>query len=200
MPSLFRRAARFSGAAMLPVALMAGLTGCTAMSGISEPGGDKGYIAGDGSVQEFAAADRGEPVAVAGTGTAGEALSSADHRGQVVVLNLWYAACGPCRDEASDLKGLAEASSAEGVQFIGINTRDEPATAASFERSFAMPYPTIVDQTGDAVLALRGVATPNAVPTTIVLDRQGRVSARISGRVDRSTLDSLIASAVAEPA
>ncbi|MFV0459783.1 MAG: TlpA family protein disulfide reductase [Actinomycetales bacterium] len=183
------------------VAAVLAASGCTAMTSASEQaqaGDDKGYVAGDGSVMEVSAADRGDPVVVAGVDTEGEPLSTQDHRGEVVVLNLWYAACGPCRDEAPDLADIAREKAAQGVQFIGIDTRDDPATAASFERTFDLPYPSIIDQQGDAVLALRGVATPNAVPTTIVLDRDGRVSARISGRVDPSTLTTLIDTALGE--
>lgn len=197
-------ALRRSGVALALSTALTLTAGCTAMNSSAteqaRAGDGKGYVAGDGSVSEFATAERGDPVTVAGVDSSGKPLSSNDYRGQVVVLNLWYAACGPCRDEAPDLKAVAETSAASGVQFIGIDTRDDPATAASFERTFALPYPSIIDNQGDAVLALRGVATPNAVPTTIVLDRQGRVSARISGRVDASILTSLIESAVAEPA
>ncbi len=174
------------------------LAGCTAMGADGQARADQGYVPGEGTYSEFAVDERGDPIVVSGVDTSGEPLSSEDFRGQVVVLNLWYAACGPCREEAPDLKSIAEKKAADDVQFIGIDTRDDPATAASFERTFEMPYPSIVDQQGDAVLALRGVAPPNAVPTTIVLDRQGRVSARISGKINPSILNTLIDTAVQE--
>lgn len=203
--SSVRRLSRRPAAALVAAVLLVVVTllsGCTAMAGAREQaraGDDKGYVAGDGSVTEFAPDQRGEPITVSGAGTDGQPLSSADLRGKVVVLNLWYAACGPCRDEAPDLAAIATDNATE-VQFVGINTRDDEATAQAFEKTFAIPYPSIVDNQGTAVLALRGVATPNAVPTTLVLDRQGRVSARLAGRADPSTLRALIATAVAEPA
>ncbi len=177
------------------------LAGCTALGSVDDQaraGDDKGYISGNGAVAEVAAADRGDPVAVAGTTTTGEELALADLRGEVVVLNLWYAACGPCRVEAPDLAEIAQASEADGVRFVGINTRDDAAGAQAFERTFDIPYPTIVDDQGAAVLALRGQLVPNAVPTTLVVDREGRVAARISGRADASVLRELIETVVEE--
>lgn len=188
----------------LAVPLLVGglLTGCTALSSAesdqAKKGQNNGYVAGAGGkegVAEFPEAKRGDPVVVSGVDTDGKELSSKDFRGQVVVLNLWYAACGPCRNEAPDLKKIAEQKTA---QFIGINTRDDAATAKSFERTFTMPYPSIIDQQGDAVLALRGVAVPNAVPFTIVLDKQGRVASRISGTANPSILNTLIETASKE--
>ncbi len=74
------------------------------------------------------------------------------------------------------------------MRFVGINTRDDAAGALAFQETFDVPYPTIVDRQGTAVLALRGQLVPNAVPTTLVVDREGRVAARISGRADASVL------------
>ncbi len=190
-------------APLLAVVALAGtaLAGCTALGSVDDQaraGDDKGYISGNGAVAEVAAADRGDPVAVSGTTTTGEELALADLRGEVVVLNLWYAACGPCRVEAPDLAEIAQASEADGVRFVGINTRDDAAGAQAFERTFDIPYPTIVDDQGAAVLALRGQLVPNAVPTTLVVDREGRVAARISGRADASVLRELIETVVEE--
>jgi thiol-disulfide isomerase/thioredoxin len=174
-----------------------GVVGFTAMRAGDQPGADQGYVAGDGSVIELPAGKRGDPVVVSGTDSAGKPVSSADFAGKVVVVNLWYAACGPCRDEAPDLAAIA-GEYPDTVAFLGVNTRDDADTAAAFEATFSIPYPSIVDSSGAAVLALRGVAPPNAVPTTLVLDASGRVSARISGRVDPSTLRALIDSAATE--
>ena len=190
------------------LALLAGcsavvLAGCTAMGSVDDQaraGDSKDYIAGDGSVAELAPSSRTEPVAVSGTTAEGDELDLADLRGEVVVLNLWYAACGPCRAEAADLAQIARESEADGVRFVGINTRDDPETALAFQETFDVPYPTVVDRQGAAVLALRGQLVPNAVPTTLVVDREGRVAARISGKADASVLRTLIEDAVQEQA
>ncbi len=184
----------------LPVAALA-LAGCTAMGSAGDQaraGDDKGYVSGSGTVAEVPPAERGDPVELSGTTTGGAELALADMRGEVVVLNLWYAACGPCRVEAPDLAEIARESVEDGVVFVGINTRDDAAGAQAFEETFDIPYPTIIDDQGEAVLALRGELVPNAVPTTLVVDREGRVAARVSGRADASVLRELIDTVVQE--
>lgn len=192
------------GVFVLVVAVVAAvaLSGCSTdpLSAQARAGDDKNYVAGNGSVTELAPDQRGEPVQVAGTSAAGEPIDLAELRGEVVVLNLWYAACGPCRAEAADLAEIATGTAVDGVRFVGINTRDEPETAQAFERTFEVPYPSIIDNQGAVVLALRGEVSPQSVPTTLVVDRQGRVAARILGPVNPSTLRTLVDSAVAEAA
>lgn len=163
-------------------------------------GSGKNYIAGDGSVTEIAAADRGAPVAFSGTGENGEAINSADYAGKVMVLNFWYAGCAPCRAEARDLQSVSQKYQDQ-VQFIGVNVRDQAPTAATFTRTFGIGYPSILDASAGTVqLAFSGTVAPNAVPTTLVVDRQGRVAARVLGRIaDASILDALVKSALAEP-
>jgi thiol-disulfide isomerase/thioredoxin len=106
----------------------------------------------------------------------------------VAVVNVWASWCSPCRAEAPTLVALANKYS--DVEFIGILTRDNPANAEAFERRFKIPYPTVID---DAILAgFRGSLSANAIPTTVVLDNQGRVAARISGVVTVASLSQLI--------
>jgi hypothetical protein len=82
---------------------------------------------------------------------------------------------------------------------VGINVRDQAATAASFNSTFGISYPTLTDQNGSIQLAFSSSVPPNAVPTTLILDAQGRVAARILGALaDRSILVSLIDSVLAE--
>jgi thiol-disulfide isomerase/thioredoxin len=111
------------------------------------------------------------------------------YRGKVVLINTWYAACPPCRAEAPD---LVELDSRTDVQVLGVNGRDDPGTALAFERTFSVSYPTIDDADGGAIAALQGLVALNAVPTTLVLDAEGRVAARIIGRAEPSTLDALV--------
>jgi peroxiredoxin len=179
--------------------LAAILGGCSA-----QPSGagviDQGYVSGDGSVRQWAVADRGAAVEVAGTDLAGSPVSTADWAGDVVVLNTWYAACAPCRAEAPDLAALSNARAADGVHLLGINVQDSAETGQAFERRFAIPYPSIEDSAGRAVAGLSGVVPLQAVPTTVVLDRDHRPAARILGRADPSTLSSIIDEILAEPA
>lgn len=185
------------------------LTGLLALSAcgaenddLAQQAGDDGknYVAGDGSVQEFAPADRGEPVTFESKTFSGETTGPADWRGDVVVLNFWYAACAPCRLEAPDLAELHAQYSDQGVQFYGVNTRDSESTAAAFERNFGIEYPSFEDRDGQVMLAMTDYVPPSAVPTTLVLDVEGRVAARILGAAEPSILDELISTALEERA
>lgn len=197
-PSRRRVLAGLAGLAALPL-----LAACSPEDPLAAQAGNadgKNYIAGDGSVLEIAPEDRGDPVRFTSTAFSGEEVDSADWAGSPVVLNFWYAACAPCRVEAPDLQSLHEEWEPEGVRFVGVNVRDTAGTAEAFERNFGITYPSLEDRGGQVLLAMTDFVPPQAVPTTIVLDRQGRVSARILGVAERSTLSSLISTAEQEPA
>lgn len=175
------------------------LAGCGASSDNlaqqARAGDEKNYIAGDGSVREYAPESRGEPVSFSSTLFDGTTVASSSFAGHVTVLNFWYAGCAPCRVEAKDLQALNAQFAAKGTRFYGVNVRDEKATAAAFERTFGTTYPSFDDRSGTVLLAMTRYVPPQSVPTTIVLDKQGRVSARILGTAEKGTLKSLIESA-----
>lgn len=178
------------------------LAGCSTNDGLANQyrsGSGQGYIAGDGTVSEFPAGQRGEPVSFEGKLPDGTTVSSKDYAGDVLVVNFWYAGCPPCRVEAPDLEALSQKYKADGVSFLGVNLYDTASTAASFEKDKGITYPSVLDRdTGSVLLAFSKTVPPKATPTTIVVDKQGRVAARILGGIpDRSILDSLISDAVA---
>ncbi|MEV8145263.1 TlpA disulfide reductase family protein [Specibacter sp. NPDC078709] len=182
-------------------ALTAVLAACTSEDPLAQQanaGDNKNYIAGDGSVTEYGAGDRKEPVTFTGTFFDGTSVDAADFPGHVTVLNFWYAACAPCRIEARDLQALYTDFKPSGVEFIGVNVRDDKAAAEAFERNFELSYPSIADKDGGVLLAMTKHVPPAAVPTTLVLDKKGRVSARILGVAEKGTLKALITSALAE--
>lgn len=187
----------------LAAALAAGalaLAGCTADGDVGEQVANQGYVSGDGSTRQWAVAERGEPVTLTGTDYAGDPVDTSAWLGDVVVVNTWFAACPPCRVEAPDLAAIATERAADGVHLLGINRTDDAGAAQAFETNFDIPYPTIDDRTGAATAALQGVAPIAATPTTLVLDRKGRVAARVLGLLDRTTLDALIDDVLAEQA
>ena len=157
-------------------------------------GTTQNYISGNGAVTEVSAKDRKDTVDFSTKDSDGERVSSKALRGKVVVLNFWYASCPPCRAEAKYLSKVQAKYADQDVQFIGVNVRDQAATAAAFERTFKVDYPTVLDaDTGTMQLALSGQIAPNAVPATIVLDTKGRVAARVLGAIDgTSILDTLV--------
>jgi thiol-disulfide isomerase/thioredoxin len=176
------------------------LSGCSANDPLAnqyKAGANKNYIAGDGTVTEFAAENRGEAVKWSGTTVTADVISSSDLTGVVTVMNFWYAGCAPCRAEAPDLVALQ--AEYKNVQFIGVNVRDSAETANAFERNFEVTYPSIIDaKTGSVLLAFTGIVTPQAVPTTLVIGKDGKVTARVLGRIDKSILSALIKTAVEE--
>jgi len=162
-------------------------------------GSQKNYVSGDGTVTEVPIADRAAPVDFEATTDTGETVSSADYRGQVLVLNFWYAACPPCRKEAPILQELNE-TFADDAAFLGVNVRDQAETSKNATEEWGITYPSVVDANdGNMLLAYAGTVAPNAVPTTLVIDKQGRVAARYLGLLDStSILKTLISDAIAE--
>lgn len=191
--------ASFAAAALATAALL--VTSCASDNeDLAQRASNDGtnYVAGDGSVEEFAADNRGEQVEFDSETFDGESISAETFQDQVTVLNFWYAACAPCRVEAPDLQAIYEEFAEEGVQFYGVNTRDTQATAEAFERTFGITYPSMEDRTGQVMMAMTDYAHPSAVPTTLVLDNDGRVSARVVGIVEPGTLRALITSVLEE--
>ena len=198
-----RRTRRRMTALALATAGAIVLSGCTANDSLAEQyreGTGQGYISGDGAYTVIAEADRGEPIEFDGLIESGEMVSSDDYRGDVLVVNFWYAGCPPCRLEAPDLEALSQRFAPDGVSFLGVNIYDQAATALSFAEEFGVTYPSILDvNDGGARLAFAGQVAPTAVPTTLVLDREGRVAARIAGLVSEpSVLRSMISDVLAE--
>ena len=158
----------------------------------------QGYVSGDGSVQTYDVGERKGPVTITGTDFEGNDVDTSGWSGDVVVVNTWYASCAPCRAEAPELVDLA--GSKDGVQFLGINTEDDAGAAQAFQRTFEVPYPSIEDRTGKVIAGLSGVVPLQAVPSTVVLDQEGGVAARVIGQVEGSTLEALIDEVLAEAA
>lgn len=190
-------------AAALAAATALALTGCTANDSLAtqyRSGNGQNYIAGDGTVSEYAAGNRGAPVSFTGTLQDGSTVSSKQYAGKVLVVNFWYAGCPPCRVEAPDLQSLSQKYAAQGVEFLGVNLYDSVQTAESFEKDKGVTYPSVLDRdTGSVLLAFSKTVPPKATPTTLVVDKKGRVAARILGALPgKGILDSLISDAVAE--
>ncbi|MFH5821996.1 TlpA family protein disulfide reductase [Georgenia sp. AZ-5] len=186
------------GAGALALSLAACAPGGTGQA--AGASADVGYVAGDGSFATWEPEERGDAVELAGTTYAGETVDLAHWRGDVVVLNFWYAACPPCRAEAPDLKALHDDYADRGVRLLGVNPRDDAGAAQAFERTFEVPYPSLHDEGARAVAAMEGVVPLQAMPSTVVLDQQGRVAARILGQLDPDILRGLVDDTLAEEA
>lgn len=156
--------------------------------------GDKGYVDARGVITQLAVTDRVKPGEVSGTTLEGDDLSLSDFSGKVIVLNVWGSWCPPCRKEAPTLAAAARELKADGVQFVGVNTKDSsPEQGLAFERRYDVPYPSFFDPSGRTLLAFSETLNPSAIPSTVVLDEEGRVAASILGEVrSQQTLVDLV--------
>ena len=174
-------------AAVVGCALL--LTGCSSLEGT----GDKGFVSGDGTVTVVDAADRGDPIDLAGEDLDGNPLDLADLRGEPTVVVVWGSWCSPCRAEAPEV--TAAANELDGTaNFVGINLRNASADdALAYERSFDVPYPSFYSPDGEALLAFPGTLSPRTIPAFVVLDDEGRVAASIIGPLpSKQTLIDLV--------
>lgn len=168
--------------ALVGVALSLLLTGC----GGGSSTGSRSYVAGNGTVTFIKAANRQPAPAIEGATLAGGTFRLAAHR--VAVINVWASWCAPCRAEAPALAALSKTYPE--VSFVGVLTRDSTATANAFVRRFAIPYPTLVDDS--ILMGFHNSLVANAIPSTVVIDKNGKVAARISGEITVASLTDLI--------
>lgn len=156
-------------------------------------GGAEGFVSGSGTVTVLDKAQRRPAPPVSGRTLDGKHFSLAGERGTTVVLNVWGSWCAPCRDEAPDLVKAAQKLRNDDVQFVGINVREPGvASAQAFVRHYGVQYPSIYDTDGSQLLGFRDTLPPDAIPSTLVIDPQGRVAARVLGTVDTTTLVGLV--------
>ena len=153
---------------------------------------EQSFISGNGIVTIIKPSKRELAPSVVGPLLGGGNFSQ--RNGDVLLMNVWASWCSPCRAEAPALQELSKAH--PDVQFVGVLTRDNIVAAKAFVERFKLTYPTITD---DALLAdFTGQLSVNAIPTTLLIDKKGRVAARISGEITYSTLDDLLKDLVKE--
>ncbi len=156
--------------------------------------GDKGYVDGTGIITRLDVGDRKKPGEVSGETLDGKDISLSAYDGKVVVLNVWGSWCPPCRKEAPALADASRELAKDGVVFLGVNTKDSsPDQGLAFERRYDVPYDSFFDPSGRTLLAFTGTLYPSAIPSTVVIDKQGRVAASILGGVpSKQTLVDLV--------
>lgn len=194
---LLRGALGAAGAVGL--ALTAACSDAGSVSEQAKRGDDKGFIAGDGTIEQLGADQRGAPVQLSGNLLDGTPWQISQAAGRVLVLNVWGSWCEPCVAEAPVLVAASKqlTTAHDDVEFLGINVGESPQTGAAGAKALGLPYPSLSDQYRGLGPALQNKAT--ATPTTLVLDREARIAARISGEIpSATTLTTIVESVVAE--
>lgn len=175
--------------ALALVAALSGLTGCS--HGGNSIMDQANTNDSNGSTVEHIAPDaRHTVLTVSGTTLQGQALSTASYRGKVVVLNYWGSWCGPCQAETPDLKAAWKQLQGKDVQFIGLDSQESATNGLSYMTAHGLTYPSLRWDGGKFLEQLKGKAP--APPTTIILDQQGRLAARVLSSVDTTTLVGLV--------
>lgn len=179
-----------SKAAVLAVTLVLALAGCSTSSADegTRTGSETGYVGGK-QVTIVKPSQRKPAPTVSGTklGTA-QTISSDRYAGQVLVINVWGSWCASCRGEASALEAASRKTAGK-AQFLGINNRDDSqANGAAFVRAQGITYPSIYDPSGAQLVKFTGTLPPSATPSTLVIDKQGRMAVRVLGPINENTL------------
>jgi len=150
------------------------------------------FVAGDGSIVLIAPEERGPAPDLVGATLEGGEFRLSDHLGEVVVLNVWASWCAPCRAEAPELEAVWQRVQDQGVLLVGLDTRDTVEAALAFVDAYGITYPNVLDADGRLQLLFSDTLPPQAIPSTLVVDREGRVAGRVIGRVTEATLLGLI--------
>ncbi|MFE6625346.1 TlpA family protein disulfide reductase [Streptomyces sp. NPDC008086] len=193
--------ARSRTALLTTAAAVAALTlSACSSGGPSGGGGDTGFVPGDNGIDTVAQGKRAVAPVLSGETIDGKQLSTAGTKGKVLVINVWGSWCPPCRAEAKNFQTVYDDVKGQGVEFIGINTRDTNTTVAkAFEKEFGITYPSLYDPTGKQMLRFKkGTLNPQAIPSTLVIDRKGRLAARALTPLSEETLRSMLKPVLAE--
>ncbi|GGW92575.1 TlpA family protein disulfide reductase [Streptomyces lomondensis] len=191
-----RRAALLTAGAAA-VALM--LSACSS-GGTSSGGGDTNFVLGKDGIATADKGERAKAPDLSGKTVDGKQLDVAAYKGKVVVVNVWGSWCPPCRAEAPGFEKVWKDLEGKGVQFVGINTRDtSTGPALAFEKAYGITYPSLYDPTGKLMLRFeRGTLNPQAIPSTLVFDREGKIAARSLQALSEEKLRKMIAPVLAE--
>jgi thiol-disulfide isomerase/thioredoxin len=202
-PARFRSALGAAAAVIVAVVLVAiGTAGCAGGDiGADTPGSSGQSFVGHSYESTFYdVGDRPVAPTVAGSTISGQKLSLASYRGDTIVLNFWGSWCAPCRAEAPALGQLARKLAPKGVKFVGVDIRDQPDSAEAFMQTFNVGYPSLKDPGDEIALEFHSTVPPAAIPTTLIIDRSGRIAARIFGASTYAQLQFLISKVIGQPA
>lgn len=145
----------------------------------------------------FSPSDRVDLPPISGQTLQGGQLSVGDLRGKVVVLNSWASWCLPCNDEAAALAAAFRKFQGEGVEFVGLDVTDQDSSAHEYTSTYGIKYPSILDPKGTKLASIPSVP-PGALPSTLIIDRQGRIAVRFIGAVKEPAFSEQVKAVLAE--
>lgn len=180
--------------AVLLVAGVLVLSACSLQS--AEPGESDGFVAGDGSSVILPVDQRKPAPVLTGTDLDGQPVDTASWKGKPGVINVWASWCAPCRAEAPELVAVHDLN--PGVEFLGLTTRDSDSAARQFVKKYGINYPNLPDPNGQLVLEFSESLPPQAIPSTLLIDAEGRVAGRFLGAVSAGELDDAVKQLKAE--
>ncbi|MFV0134367.1 TlpA family protein disulfide reductase [Streptomyces sp. HMX87] len=192
--------ARSRAALTVGAAVSALLVSACGSGGTSGGGGNTNFVTGTDGIATVAKADRHDAPELSGRTVDGGQLDVDDYRGEVVVLNVWGSWCGPCRAEAKNFEKVHQDTKDQGVRFVGINTRDTSTAAAlRFEEEQGVTYPSLYDPSGKLMLRFeKGTLNPQAIPSTLIIDRDGKIAARALQALSEEKLRKMLDPVMAE--
>jgi thiol-disulfide isomerase/thioredoxin len=162
------------------------LAGCS--NSVSGGGGNTGFVDEGVGITAIAASQRVDAPKLTGTTLDGQKFSLSQYKGDVVVINVWGSWCGPCRQETPALEETSQKYQAQGVRFLGINTRDITSAALAFDRSMNVTYPSLQDPDETVLLQFKAMLPAADIPSSVIVDRNGKVAVRILGPVTEPQL------------
>ena len=174
------------------------LTACASPNAAIQNSGEAGFISGDGTATFLKIDERKSAPTLVAKDFKDQPIDLKDFKNKVVVINVWGSWCAPCRKEAKELEALYQKNKGSGVEFIGINIRDSKVAAEKFISNFGITYRNIYDRDGILLLGFKESLSPNAIPSTVFIDKNGLVAARQLGPIDRALLQGFISSLVEE--
>jgi thiol-disulfide isomerase/thioredoxin len=173
--------------------VIAALAGATALAGCGNPTGssaaNSNFVSGQVGITQVAPGSRVTAPDISGTTLQGAHFALSQDAGDIVVLNVWGSWCSPCREEAPALEETYQKYQAKGVRFVGINTRDDNASALAYVSNFGVTYPSLQDPDETLLLQFKSIVPATSVPATVIIDKQGKVAVRILGGVTEPQLD-----------
>lgn len=129
---------------------------------------------------------------LSGTTVAGKAYTTS-YTGHVTVIQMWGSWCTPCRDEAATYAAASKQFAGSGVRFLGIDVADDDADAVKYEMESGIDYPSLADRQQSLMLLLKSVVPPDAVPATVIVDKDGEIAVAAIGPLTKTQLDAEIA-------